>query len=185
MPKQTIPTINKIINTAKELFFSIGYENTSVNQIIEKVGIAKGTFYHHFKSKIELLNHIIEEESKIIFLQYLSVTEDTSLNAPDKLSKIFEHSANWEQNNVELVIVFMKALYIDENILIRNKMSKMFTELSFPYFLSIISDKSLVLFISFSALYLIISLPIIGAQGSSPNFLKIRIKSFNFKLFNK
>jgi AcrR family transcriptional regulator len=49
-----------ILETARELFFVKGYQNTSVNDIIEKTGSSKGAFYHHFKSKDELLDTISE-----------------------------------------------------------------------------------------------------------------------------
>ncbi len=49
----------EIINVAQELFVLKGYENTSTNDILEKVGIARGTLYYHFKSKEEILDAII------------------------------------------------------------------------------------------------------------------------------
>ena len=41
----------KIIDTAWELFYENGYENTTVNDIIRKVGTSKGGFYYYFKAK--------------------------------------------------------------------------------------------------------------------------------------
>lgn len=49
-----------IIRTATSLFSEHGYDETSVNMIIEEVGIAKGTFYHYFASKDALLEVIVE-----------------------------------------------------------------------------------------------------------------------------
>jgi AcrR family transcriptional regulator len=51
----------EIINKASELFLSKGYDQTSVNEIVEELQIAKGTFYHYFKSKEEILREILEE----------------------------------------------------------------------------------------------------------------------------
>ena len=42
----------KIIDTAWELFYENGYENTTVNDIIRKVGTSKGGFYYYFKAII-------------------------------------------------------------------------------------------------------------------------------------
>ena len=39
---------NEILDTARRLFYINSYNNTSVNAIIEAVGISKGTFYHYF-----------------------------------------------------------------------------------------------------------------------------------------
>lgn len=44
----------KIFNTAEELFYKKGYSNTSVDEIIEKSGTSKGTFYYYYKHKADL-----------------------------------------------------------------------------------------------------------------------------------
>lgn len=44
-----------ILEAATELFTRNGYRNTSIDQVAEAAGIAKGTVYLHFKTKIELL----------------------------------------------------------------------------------------------------------------------------------
>lgn len=48
----------KIIDTAWGLFYENGYENTTVNDIIRKVGTSKGGFYYYFKAKEDLLNSL-------------------------------------------------------------------------------------------------------------------------------
>lgn len=49
----------EILVTARELFISKGYDQTSVNDILKVVDIAKGTFYYYFTSKEEVLEAII------------------------------------------------------------------------------------------------------------------------------
>lgn len=49
----------ELIKTAYELFITKGYENTSVDEIIAKVGIAKGTYYYHFESKEQVLEEVV------------------------------------------------------------------------------------------------------------------------------
>jgi AcrR family transcriptional regulator len=49
------------MNKATELFLNKGYDKTSVNSIVVELEIAKGTFYHYFTSKEEILYEIIEE----------------------------------------------------------------------------------------------------------------------------
>lgn len=49
----------EILVAARELFVSKGYEQTSVNDILKVVDIAKGTFYYYFSSKEEVLEAII------------------------------------------------------------------------------------------------------------------------------
>ena len=58
-------TKGKIINAAWDLFYEQGYEYTSVEEIIEKSGTSKGSFYHYFEGKDALLgslSYIFDEE---------------------------------------------------------------------------------------------------------------------------
>ncbi len=58
-------TKGKIINAAWDLFYEQGYEYTTVEEIIEKSGTSKGSFYHYFEGKDALLgslSYIFDEE---------------------------------------------------------------------------------------------------------------------------
>src|SRR5579885_2563889 len=48
----------RVLDAAVELFATQGYSATSVSQVIERAGLTKGGFYHHFASKDELLYEI-------------------------------------------------------------------------------------------------------------------------------
>jgi len=45
----------ELITVAEQLFLKQGYENTTVNQIIASLNLAKGTYYYHFRSKEDIL----------------------------------------------------------------------------------------------------------------------------------
>lgn len=53
-------TRTEIVAAADELFYRRGFEHTSFAVIAEQVGISRGNFYHHFKSKDEILAAVIE-----------------------------------------------------------------------------------------------------------------------------
>ena len=57
-------TKDKIISASWELFSRQGYDSTTIDDIISLAGISRGTFYHHFSSKEELLftmAHLFDE----------------------------------------------------------------------------------------------------------------------------
>ena len=87
----------KIINTALHLFTTKGYDSTSVNQIIDEVGIAKGTFYHYFNSKDEVMNEVInlviDEDVAIIN----EIINDDSLSGFEKFKKVILEAGLREQ----------------------------------------------------------------------------------------
>jgi len=49
----------ELIKIAYDIFIAKGYENTSVDEIIAKAGIAKGTYYYHFESKEAMLEEVV------------------------------------------------------------------------------------------------------------------------------
>ena len=49
----------ELLQIAYRLFLTRGYENTSVDEIIEEAGIAKGTYYYYFESKEQMLEEVI------------------------------------------------------------------------------------------------------------------------------
>ena len=52
-------TFEQIVVISAKLFKEKGYEKTSVQDIIDAIGMSKGAIYHHFKSKEEILNAVI------------------------------------------------------------------------------------------------------------------------------
>jgi len=53
-------TRGQIVEAADELFYRQGFEPTSFADIAGAVGISRGNFYHHFKSKDEILDAVID-----------------------------------------------------------------------------------------------------------------------------
>jgi AcrR family transcriptional regulator len=47
-----------IVQAAIDSFYERGYENTSVQDVVERARVTKGAFYHHFEKKDDLLIHI-------------------------------------------------------------------------------------------------------------------------------
>ena len=65
MAKNTRNTRGRIISAAWELFYEQGYEDTTVEEIIERSATSKGAFYHNFDGKDALLSslsYLFDEE---------------------------------------------------------------------------------------------------------------------------
>ena len=55
---------NEILDVAEALFNEKGYDGTSTNDILKKIGVARGTLYYHFESKEAILDGIIDRYNK-------------------------------------------------------------------------------------------------------------------------
>ncbi len=72
-----------LLNTAFELFTTQGLNKTTINNIAEAAGVAKGTFYLYFKDKYDIRNKLIAHKASRIFSladEALSHTELTELD---------------------------------------------------------------------------------------------------------
>ena len=76
----------EILDVAEVLFMTKGYEGTGTNDILNAVGIARGTLYHHFKSKEEILDAVIDR-----FVSKLSAQAEAV--ADNKEIPVFERIA--------------------------------------------------------------------------------------------
>jgi TetR/AcrR family transcriptional regulator, transcriptional repressor for nem operon len=54
-----LTTREQIVEAADQLFYQQGFEHTSFADIADAVQISRGNFYHHFKSKDEILDAVI------------------------------------------------------------------------------------------------------------------------------
>ena len=57
----------EILNTAETLFCRNGYEQTSIQDILDLLNSSKGSFYHHFVSKEALLEGICKRRAEQIY----------------------------------------------------------------------------------------------------------------------
>jgi AcrR family transcriptional regulator len=79
----------EILDAAERLFYSIGYENCSVNEILREVGIAKGTFYHYFKSKEEAMDAVIQRNVSVMVSRVEASIKGKKINSQEKLMRAF------------------------------------------------------------------------------------------------
>lgn len=87
--EKAILTKNKVFEAAIELIKEKGYEDVTVSQICEKAGVAKGTFYVHYKSKEDIVKEsYYSDMSEFVLKQYnILISKDKNMNIKDKIGK--------------------------------------------------------------------------------------------------
>ncbi|PKK89058.1 MAG: hypothetical protein CVV64_16040 [Candidatus Wallbacteria bacterium HGW-Wallbacteria-1] len=93
----------QILDTASYLFAAKGYEQTSIQEIIDTLSIAKGTFYHYFKSKAELLEAVTGRMADAIFMALEEIVENKSMNAVEKLNAISARAEKIKLSQPDLI----------------------------------------------------------------------------------
>ena len=131
---------NELLDTAQEIFLTKGYKQTSVESIIKKVGVAKGTFYYYFKSKEDLLDKLVKRMADKIQIEIKKIVKKTDLDAISKLEKAYSVAGNIKLQNIHLIKLMLKILYEKDNLILRYKVYKSNVELVVPEFAKIIEQ---------------------------------------------
>lgn len=91
----------EILLAAKNLFSTIGYKGASMKVIADSCGISKGTMYHYYKSKENLLINIMEYFNQQLEELLLDIEDQSSLTAKEKLTRELKIIVNHVIENQE------------------------------------------------------------------------------------
>ncbi len=92
----------EIVSAARTLFLEQEYEKTSMQDVMQKVGIAKGTIYHYFKSKDELLDAVVSDIVGEYIARVKSSLEKLEGTAMQRMRALIE-SSSVAENQSELL----------------------------------------------------------------------------------
>jgi AcrR family transcriptional regulator len=87
-----------IIRAAKNLFQAQEYEKTTMQQVMDHLGIAKGTIYHYFSSKEELLEAVIDDIVQNSLIAMRKIAADASKTALEKIEAMAKVGSVAEDN---------------------------------------------------------------------------------------
>ena len=81
----------QILTAALQLFTEKGYEETTMQNIVELSGLSKGAIYYHFKDKSEIYKGLYEDLNRKPFSCFAELDRDETLTAPEKLETAILH----------------------------------------------------------------------------------------------
>jgi len=127
---------SEILDVAGRLFGAKGYNKCTVNDILDAVGIAKGTFYYYFKSKEEVLDAIIDRVTEMVALRAEEAASNPELSPVMKLLNIILSMR--VESEVDNGI--MEELHKPENALMHQKsLSSMVTRVA-PVLVKVVNE---------------------------------------------
>jgi AcrR family transcriptional regulator len=95
-----------ILQKSMKLFLATGYKGTSVKEITEAAGIAKGTLYWHFKSKNEILKGIFEKFDEEFVGGLVSTVESCTGDFTTKYIAFHKFATEFARDHRDLALVF-------------------------------------------------------------------------------
>ncbi|MFH0882445.1 MAG: TetR/AcrR family transcriptional regulator [bacterium] len=131
---------DELLDLAWELFTEVGYEEASVQEIVDRANIAKGTFYHYFKSKEELLEAVLNRTVEHNLPTLEALVSNSALNAIDKLNRLLAVAAQWRIRNAHLVRNVLARMFSSENLRLRHGMYSKNQEMAAPLLAAILEQ---------------------------------------------
>lgn len=112
---------DELLDAAAVLFAERGYEGTTVSAIIERVGVAKGTFYHYFPSKEHLLDALVGRVSEGVVAAAREGLAVPGLCPVEKLNAFFAAATRHKRERMALMLALMEGLYRSGNEVLRQR----------------------------------------------------------------
>lgn len=85
-------TVKQILNISMKLFMEKGYEKTTIQDIVDELGMSKGAIYHHFKSKEDIVEAIWTQGVDVYYDWEKKFKKSSFANAKERLENIFIYS---------------------------------------------------------------------------------------------
>jgi AcrR family transcriptional regulator len=129
---------SELIACAQKLFYSKGYESTSVRDIVDQVGVAKGTFYYYFDSKQAILEALVAELTAQKHVLFQDIVADETLTTIQKWTRAVQVIGDWKLERKAELIALLRVMQKDENVLLQHKLSTRSAQMAAPILTKII-----------------------------------------------
>lgn len=127
---------NEILDVAERLFCSRGYDQTSTNDILAEIGIARGTLYYHFSSKEDILDAMIDRILDEIVRRASRIALDGSIPVLERMTQTILAS-NVDTKTGDMIL---EQMHKPQNALMHAKMQERLLKQLIPLFTKLIED---------------------------------------------
>lgn len=109
------------VDAAQRLMQTKGYEQMSVQDVLDQLEASRGAFYHYFDSKQALLEAVIERMIDTALASVEPLVDDPRLTAVKKLHGVFSGIGRWKTERKALVLSLLEVWLSDDNAIVREK----------------------------------------------------------------
>jgi len=121
------------VDAGLRLIQNRGYEQMSVQDVLDELEASRGAFYHYFESKHALLEAAVDRLVDAAMAAVAPVAADPELPAAEKLERLFSGIAGWKTERKDLMLALLEVWYSDDNAIVRDKLRRsMVTSLTPP-----------------------------------------------------
>jgi AcrR family transcriptional regulator len=126
-------TLNPAVYTVKREAFvdaglrlmqARGYEQMSIQDVLDALQASRGAFYHYFDSKQALLEAMVDRIADGALAAIAPIVDDPKLPAIEKLERFFGGIAQFKTERKALMLEFIKVWISDDNAIVREKVRR-------------------------------------------------------------
>ncbi|MPZ36453.1 MAG: TetR family transcriptional regulator [Rhizobiales bacterium] len=114
---------DELLDCARALFFERGYGRTTVNDIIDRAGVSKGGFYHHFSSKEEMLEALAARLAREAVARVRHVLDDPDLDALTRLNTFLARARQMKVEDAPRHRAMFDVVFKPENIVLYHRLN--------------------------------------------------------------
>ena len=137
--KKGIERRDQIIEAAERLFYEKGYEQTSVQDVLDALSLSKGGFYHYFQSKIELLEGVCRRQS-VRDAEEMTAAVARQEGAVAKLNTLLKYCGLLRADRMEFALLVLRVGYLGGSLQLRACLREGLMEAALPMMREIILE---------------------------------------------
>jgi AcrR family transcriptional regulator len=119
---------NEILDAARRMIYTKGYEAMTIQDLQDALRISKGGFFHHFESKQALLDALVERMLDQAEQALQPIVRDPALTALEKLHRYFAAVGEWRTTQKRSLAALRRVWHSDDNAILRQKHQVIFLE---------------------------------------------------------
>jgi len=112
------------VDAARRLIEAKGYEQMSVQDVLDELDASRGAFYHYFDSKVALLGAVVERMVEEGTAAVAPILANSDRSAVEKLSSLVSGVSRYKNAQKALVLGLTRVWLSDENALARDKLRR-------------------------------------------------------------
>jgi len=112
------------VEAGQRLMQAKGFEQMSIQDVLDDLNASRGAFYHYFDSKQALLEAVVDRIVDAALAAVLPAVDDPDLAAIPKLHALFGGIAQWKTARKPLVLALLQVWISDHNAIVREKLRR-------------------------------------------------------------
>ena len=130
--KKGLARREQIIEAAEKLFYGKGYEQTSVQDILDALNLSKGGFYHHFESKLQVLEAICARQGEGDRAAMEEAFLQNEGDAVAQLNALLAVCGLWRGDRMDFAALMLRTAYQGRSFQLRDTMRRVMMDAALP-----------------------------------------------------